>query len=747
MPPRLPQQQGRSSRESTGSRGDDDHTDTLPYLEVRFSVAPRTSTGLVFGTDDNTCDVVLPNIKGMDISKRHFALTYKTQFADGWSRLILRDLGSRHGTIVVYNALGGQPRSDFDWILDGFDLPNATEAFIVQLHEKLRFRIVVARHDITSPAYANNVERFHQRAANPQDLLRGFGLQSGPETELNTGTHTPVRRSILLPLGWIGKGGFGVVSRHWNVSTGEEFACKQPVDREYNRSAWEKEIHIMRGTSHANIVRLCFSTALPSPLLYLEYMEFGNLEDQHSKANFSREECETILHQSTSALNYLHERSESITHGDLKPENILVQHRDPHCNPDGLRIKLSDFGLAKIGNTGCVSETYCPPEICASPSQQEYTKAADIWSLGVVILRFAYALPHPDSGIGRGWCENIVEEAQSWESGGLIDVLQRMLVIDAKARYSAADCWYEASRLVLSQDRSSTPTPASYAAGCGAAAAQPFSTGQEEEDQEALDILQYEPYLSQDIAEVLRDAPVSSLGWPSPSLEHHLKDLDIFSEDWGYIRSNSPPPASSKLISSPTRKTYPERSIADANQHPGTVVNIAQWEDEDVVQHAWTDSEQHEAAVPLWPIQMASAQPGLTPSNALIHPPQHMPHLTAVAGPAEGGRSAPSNPKDANGSSSAGDDSCPRPHPVHQGAEHAGPSHVAEGLPEGQEELPIRRRKNTSPEDKDVLEAAYQENPRPRKAARLRIMQRVSMNAKQVQYWFENRRKADRWRR
>lgn len=211
-------------------------------------------------------------------------------------------------------------------------------------------------------------------------------------------------------------------------------------------------------------------------------MALGNLENQHSKAHFSHEECMTILCQSTSALKYLHDRSDPVAHRDLKPENILVQHRDP----DGLYIKLSDFGFAKKGDslkTHCGTVTYCPPEVCANPSKRRYTKAVDIWSLGVVILRFAYALPYPGSGMGMGWCEKLVEEAQIWESEGLIDILQRMLVIDAKARISAADCWREASQLITScQARSTTPTPASHATGYGQEP-RPFPTGHGGEQQ------------------------------------------------------------------------------------------------------------------------------------------------------------------------------------------------------------------------------------------------------------------------
>jgi hypothetical protein len=256
MPPKVARQEtpkirfSRSARESTEPPQTSKHEDpdTLPYLELRFSDVPRTSSGLVFGFE-RTCDIVLPKMPG--ISKRHFALTYKNEFEDGRHRLIVRDLGSRSGTVVTYDGQGeGERRSKFDWIIDGFDATKKTEQFIVELHEHLKFRIIVARHDITSPVYIENVERFRRGAAAAEDLLRGLGLQSGPETERNTGTHTPVENRILLRRGWIAKGAYGVVSHHWNVSNGEEYARKKPLDQRYNRKAWEKEIDIMDGISH-----------------------------------------------------------------------------------------------------------------------------------------------------------------------------------------------------------------------------------------------------------------------------------------------------------------------------------------------------------------------------------------------------------------------------------------------------------------------------------------------------------------
>ncbi|KAI0176242.1 hypothetical protein GGR52DRAFT_352684 [Hypoxylon sp. FL1284] len=60
------------------------------------------------------------------------------------------------------------------------------------------------------------------------------------------------------------------------------------------------------------------------------------------------------------------------------------------------------------------------------------------------------------------------------------------------------------------------------------------------------------------------------------------------------------------------------------------------------------------------------------------------------------------------------------------------------------EKHPKGKRKRTTTQDKAILEAAYTSNPKPDKAARLDIVSRVSLNEKEVQIWFQNRRQNDR---
>ncbi|KHN95321.1 homeobox transcription factor [Metarhizium album ARSEF 1941] len=62
------------------------------------------------------------------------------------------------------------------------------------------------------------------------------------------------------------------------------------------------------------------------------------------------------------------------------------------------------------------------------------------------------------------------------------------------------------------------------------------------------------------------------------------------------------------------------------------------------------------------------------------------------------------------------------------------------------EKHPKGKRKRTAAKDKMILEEAYRSNPKPDKQARQEIVDRVSLNEKEVQIWFQNRRQNDRRR-
>ncbi|KAF4618137.1 hypothetical protein G7Y89_g14970 [Cudoniella acicularis] len=201
-----------------------------------------------------------------------------------------------------------------------------------------------------------------------------------------------------------------------------------------------------------HIVRFVSLIEHPSPQMLLEYVPLGGLESLLPFA-ITEKESMAVLCQSLDALTAVH--GHGITHRDIKPANILVQSRYP------FHIKLSDFGLAKDSDnlkTRCGTHFYCAPEICQRPLF--YTNAADIWSLGVVVLQCAYNLPKfYEEDQGMDWCKKIIRVVNDWDSDPLIDFLSTaMLVLRPERRHSARDCWTEALRLAATSE-SSTPTP------------------------------------------------------------------------------------------------------------------------------------------------------------------------------------------------------------------------------------------------------------------------------------------------
>ncbi|KAL2256261.1 hypothetical protein VTK26DRAFT_1918 [Humicola hyalothermophila] len=215
-------QLSRRSRESTPLEQPHEEVPAYfchPGLELRFSRGPQTPYGFVFGRDKNSDIVLKYGIQSL--SAYHFALTFNDHY-----RPIVKDLGSSNGTEVTYNKQGKGRRSGFVWIIGGHRIPQEKNAIVITINENLKFQIVVARHDINSPQYIDNVNRFRQGTANAENLFRRLDLHSRPQTERASRAHTPGTGPIVLRKK-LGEGTFGVVTYLWDVSTAEECALKE----------------------------------------------------------------------------------------------------------------------------------------------------------------------------------------------------------------------------------------------------------------------------------------------------------------------------------------------------------------------------------------------------------------------------------------------------------------------------------------------------------------------------------------
>ena len=184
-----------------------------------------------------------------------------------------------------------------------------------------------------------------------------------------------------------------------------------------------------------------------------------------------------VLYQLSSALEHLHNRKPSIGHRDIKPENILVKER----GPDGICVKFADFGLSKAADmlkTCCGTLLWAAPEIylkVADPvgaSEDTYSVAVDIWSLGLAVASLECGLPEYEDEWKTdavAWIREVqrhVRDYYSEHSSELLYlILDSMLVEDPDERSSADHINTEALRILQSianesdDEGSATPTP------------------------------------------------------------------------------------------------------------------------------------------------------------------------------------------------------------------------------------------------------------------------------------------------
>ena len=162
---------------------------------------------------------------------------------------------------------------------------------------------------------------------------------------------------------------------------------------------------------HPNIVRVFDANVVETEkglfgYFTMENVPGGSLDkfwQSHGTDFVPLETTVDLLKQVCRGLSLAHREDPPVIHRDIKPQNILVGYET-----DGLRARVSDFGLAKRVNpltllaTAAGTITFKSPETFTEHKGDSC--AADVWALGVTLYllltdKLPYDVPH-DLGWG-----------------------------------------------------------------------------------------------------------------------------------------------------------------------------------------------------------------------------------------------------------------------------------------------------------------------------------------------------------
>jgi len=219
------------------------------------------------------------------------------------------------------------------------------------------------------------------------------------------------------------------------------------------------EAILLSRIGHPNIVRVFDANVIESGqgacgYFTMENVPGGSLEKfwhSHRGHLVPMETAIDLTKQICRGLGLAHGENPPIVHRDIKPQNILVGYE-----ADGLRARVSDFGLAKKVNpltllaTAAGTLAFKPPEVFTR--RRSDSCAGDVWAIGTTLyLLLTNKLPFPSSA-GATWeTANLFEgsflapsEINPDANVALDRIVQKALEKLPEARYATAKDLLEA---------------------------------------------------------------------------------------------------------------------------------------------------------------------------------------------------------------------------------------------------------------------------------------------------------------
>lgn len=254
----------------------------------------------------------------------------------------------------------------------------------------------------------------------------------------------------------IGAGSFGTVVLGMDPVTGALMAVKQvPLPSASSKmsdpqksmvDALHHEMALLKELNHENIVRYYGSSSEGAFLnIFLEYVPGGSVHLMlQLYGPFEEPLIRNFVRQVLVGLSYLH--AMDIIHRDIKGANILIDINGT--------VKISDFGISKKVDSSSEGEGtkqarraslqgsvyWMAPEVV---KQTAYTKKADIWSVGCLIVEmFTGRHPYPSFSQMQAIFKigtHTQPAVPQWCTAEAKDFLECTFEIDHEKRPSAVD--------------------------------------------------------------------------------------------------------------------------------------------------------------------------------------------------------------------------------------------------------------------------------------------------------------------